>query len=134
MKDISHILAEAESQKEFVMIEPGFIELAPIIIKEMIRWGFEPVKWQIKTLSLEEAQKFYGTHKDDDYFDDLCDYMASGPSMGILCLNTRAADLKAFKEGIRKEYGKDDMHNVLHSSDDRDRRTIESNIYFKAKK
>ena len=30
-------------------------------------------------LSIEDAQNFYSVHKDRAFFDDLCNYMTSGP-------------------------------------------------------
>lgn len=131
MKKLSMILEAQEGKLEFIMLKPGFINLSPIIIQRLNAVGLVPVKWIIKKLTLDEAKRFYKPHEQEDFYDELCKYMSSDSSMGISCVNTLGIDVSQFKDSIRKEFGKSDMKNVMHSSDNLSRRTIESNIYFK---
>lgn len=131
MKHLSTLITEAVQKTEFIMIKPGFLELTPTLLQEMRLVGLEPVRWNTKTLTMEEAKKFYLPHKDEPFYDDLCRYMTSGGSTGFLCINTKGIDVGEFKDKIREKYGKDDMRNVMHSSDSPNRKTIEKNIYLK---
>ena len=131
MKNVSTLLQEAQQEVEFIMIKPGFIHLTPILLNIITNAGLRPIAWATKTLNYTEARKFYEPHKDEDFYEDLCTYMMSGPSTGIKCLNTNEGDVSKLKDSIREKYGEDEMRNVMHSSDSPKRRTIESNIYLK---
>ena len=131
MEHILTLVNESIQKTEFIMIKPGFLELTPTILQEMYSVGLEPVKWKTKTLTMEEAEKFYLPHKDEPFYKDLCKYMTTGGSTGFLCLNTKGIDVPKFKDRIREKYGVDDMRNVMHSSDSYNRKTIEKNIYLK---
>jgi len=133
MKHLHNLILEGikKQSTEFIMIKPGFLQLTPILLNEMRSVGLMPVKWNTKTLNMEEAEKFYFPHKDEDFYKDLCDYMTSGPSTGFECINVHGIDVGAFKDKIREKYGKDDMRNVMHSSDSKNRKIIEKNIYLK---
>lgn len=129
LKDIFE--SKIKQTTEFIMIKPGFIDLTPQLFAKMKSVGLIPVRWEQKILTIDEAKKFYHPHRNEDFYDDLCRYMISGTSMGIECINTRGIDVGKFKDKIRKEYGKDDMKNVIHSSDSPNRKVIEKNIYLK---
>ena len=81
--------------------------------------------WQIvqkvrRTLSIEEAKELYISKKDENYYDDLCTYMASGDSISYMIYKDckdPIKDLETIKNKVRKQWGKDDMKNAMHSSD-----------------
>ncbi len=81
--------------------------------------------------SLEQAKYLYQPHKDQIYFDDLCDFMTIGTSYCLLLEKTRCIkDLRklagpsnyynfrnTYANTIRGIFGEDIRRNAFHSSD-----------------
>ena len=92
-------------------------------------------------LSIEDAQNFYNVHKERAFFDDLCNYMISGPIIVQVlegkdviskyrelmgATNPENADEKT----IRKLYGISVEENSVHGSDSEDNSKIEIEFFF----
>ncbi len=108
------------------MIEKNKIK---IVAQKMIR------------LSIEDAQNFYSVHKERAFFEDLCNYMISGPIVvqvlqgsGVVskyrelmgATNPENAD----ENTIRKLYGESVEENSVHGSDSLDNAKIEIDFFF----
>ena len=92
-------------------------------------------------LSIEDAQNFYGVHKDRAFFDDLCNYMISGPIVVQVLRGkkviTKYRDLmgatnpeNAEEKTIRKLYGLSVEENSVHGSDSIENAKIEIDFFF----
>ena len=92
-------------------------------------------------LSIEDAQNFYGVHKDRAFFDDLCNYMISGPIVVQVLRGkkviTKYRDLmgatnpeNAEEKTIRKLYGLSVEENSVHVSDSAENSKIEIDFFF----
>ncbi len=92
-------------------------------------------------LSIEDAQNFYGVHKERAFFDDLCNYMISGPIIVQVLKGknvvTRYRDLmgatnpeNAEEKTIRKQYGLSVEENSVHGSDSLANAKIEIDFFF----
>lgn len=120
----------------FVIVKPGFNNLTPEIIKLFEKKGWKVYKLRSKQLLLSEAKKLYDIHKKESWFDELCEYMASGLSTAIIFEKDKPMSPKMFdetnkiKDYIRDKWGKSKMLNVIHSSDSLDRMIYERGIYF----
>jgi len=118
----------------FTVVKPGFLDKAQDVIKTFEERGWEVLKTCPKKLSIAEARKLYAVHKKEDFYKSLCNYMASGLSLGIIFRKKNCADVftvaNSVKKFIRKKWGESDMRNVLHSSDSFSNMEIESSIYF----
>lgn len=121
----------------FVVIKPGFLHMGQKIIEIYNEFGWSLDKTRTKQLLLQEAKKLYAVHKKEDFYKSLCNYMSSGPSMGLIFKNPMFRINKDMfnktndiKDIIRKEYGESDMRNVIHSSDSYGAMLNESSIYF----
>lgn len=142
MENLSTILNEGllgfgEDGWIFAVIKPGFLHLAPKIIKIYEEFGWALSKNRTKQLLLSEAHRLYAVHKKEDFYKPLCEYMASGDSMGLIFTNPLFKISKKMfkhtneiKDIIREKYGESDMRNVLHSSDSFQAMLNESSIYF----
>ena len=87
-------------------------------------------------LSIEDAQNFYSVHKDRAFFDDLCNYMTSGPIV-VQVLQGKSVVTKyrelmgstnpenAEENTIRKLYGVSVEENSVHGSDSKENAKIE---------
>ena len=94
-------------------------------------------------LSKDEAEKFYEIHKEKVFFNDLIDYMTSGPVV-VQALEGENAiqenrkimgttDPKNAEEGtLRKLYGMSIDKNSVHGSDSQDNAKKEINFFFKS--
>jgi len=105
------------------------------ILMEIADAGLTVVKEQEDTMSVGAAKVFYLAHKEADFYEELCESMASGPSTKLL-LEGRGAvaawrkligptDPEAAKdpegesyapECLRAKYGTDATNNALHGS------------------
>ena len=112
-------------------------------IKEMFRnKGFSILK--VKKIQIEkyEAEKFYKVHETKPFYNDLCEYLSSGPIVAMVLekdnavLENRqlmgATNPKEAEEGtIRKKYGISIDKNSVHGSDSIENAKIEINFFFK---
>ena len=120
----------------FVIVKPGFLKDNQFIINEFEKRGWEVDRIKTKRLLLSEAKRLYEPHKKEEWFDDLCNYMSSDLSTGILFVKDKPMTKKMFdetnkiKDIIRKKLGESEMRNAIHSSDSLERLQIERGIYF----
>ena len=99
------------------------------------------VAQKMMLLSLKDAQGFYFVHKDRAFFNDLCEFMTSGPIvvqvlMGKDVINRYrklmgATNPSNSEEGsLRKSYGLSVEENSVHGSDSKENAKIEINYFF----
>ena len=92
-------------------------------------------------LSIEDAKKFYGVHKERAFFDDLCKYMISYPIVVQVLMGkdivSRYRKLmgatnpsNADDNTIRKLYGLSVEENSVHGSDSKENAEIEIDFFF----
>ena len=111
-------------------------------IKEMFKLkGFNIVREKKIKIEKAEAEKFYKVHETKPFYNDLCEYLSSGPIVVIILekenavLNNRelmgATNPKDAKEGtIRKKYGISIDKNSVHGSDSLENAKIEIDFFF----
>jgi len=92
-------------------------------------------------ISKDEAAEFYKVHQSKPFYDQLCNYLSSGP-IEVMILEGEnaisrnreimgATDPKNAKEGtIRKLYGISIDKNSVHGSDSAENAKIEINFFF----
>lgn len=120
----------------FIIVKPGFLNKTAEIIEKFEKKGFEMIKTKPKLLTLDEAKKLYLIHKNEDFYKDLCHYMSSGESYGIIFEYNKGSQKKAIevcselKDDIRELWSKSEMKNVMHSSDSEDNMYNEMRFYF----
>ena len=112
-------------------------------IKQMFKdKGFEIIKEKKIQIEKSEAEKFYKVHETKPFYNDLCDYLSSGPIV-VMILEKKNAVLgnrelmgatnpKEAKAGtIRKKYGISIDKNSVHGSDSLENAKIEIDFFFK---
>ena len=93
-------------------------------------------------ISKEEASEFYKVHQTKPFYNDLCDYLSSGPIIVMILegenavLRNRelmgATDPTKAKDGtLRKMYGISIDKNSVHGSDSVPNGKIEIDFFFK---
>ena len=92
-------------------------------------------------LSKEKAEGFYAVHKDKPFFNDLIEYMISGPIIVQVLEGKNAVENyrnimgstnpeNAENGTIRKEYAINIQENSVHGSDSEDNSKIEISYFF----
>ena len=111
-------------------------------IKEMFKnKGFSIVKEKKIQIEKSEAEKFYKVHETKPFYNDLCEYLSSGPIVVMVLekdnavLDNRelmgATNPKEAKDGtIRKKYGISIDKNSVHGSDSIENSKIEIDFFF----
>jgi len=104
--------------------------------------GFKIVKEKKIQLAKHEAEQFYKVHETKPFYNDLCEYLSSGP-ITVMILEKENAVLvnrklmgatnpKDAEEGtIRKKFGISIDKNSVHGSDSVDNAKIEINFFFR---
>ena len=92
-------------------------------------------------LSKAQAGSFYAVHKDRPFFDELCEFMSSGPIVVQVLQGTNAIERNREIMGatnpeqaeagtIRKEFALSMTENSAHGSDSTDTAKEEINFFF----
>ena len=103
--------------------------------------GIEIIAQKRIKLTKRDAEKFYGIHKDKPFFDDLVNYMISGPVIiqvlkgkNVVELNRKimgATDPKEAEDNtIRKEFALNIEQNSVHGSDSIENANNEIKFFF----
>ena len=104
--------------------------------------GFKIAKEKKIQLVKHEAEQFYKVHETKPFYNDLCEYLSSGPIM-VMILEKENAVLanrklmgatnpKDAEEGtIRKKFGISIDKNSVHGSDSVENAKIEIDFFFK---
>jgi nucleoside-diphosphate kinase len=92
-------------------------------------------------LSLEQAQKFYAVHRERAFFNDLCDFMVTGPVVVQVLEGDNAVDAHRTVMGatnpanaeegtIRRDFAESIEANSVHGSDSAENAAIEISFFF----
>lgn len=103
--------------------------------------GFRIVEARVSRLQREEAQTFYAEHQGKGFYNELVDFMTSGPVM-LTCLERDGAVAKlrevigatdpaqADEGTIRKLYAESKGRNAVHASDSQASADREVKLFF----
>lgn len=127
----------------FTMLKPDSIRNGNIgaILDMIIKSGFKIKAMKFTRMSNEKAGKFYAIHKERPFFNDLVEYMTSGPIVAAILEKDNAVvdfreligatDPSEAKPGtIRHEYAESKGKNAVHGSDSDDNAQIEADFHF----
>ena len=125
------------------IIKPDAVErnLQDQIKQDFINKGFEIIKEKKIHISKEEAERFYKVHESKPFYNDLCNYLSSGP---IVVMNLQRENavvenrklmgatnpIDAEEGTLRKKYGISIDKNSVHGSDSPENAKIELDFFF----
>ncbi|GJM29683.1 MAG: nucleoside diphosphate kinase [Cyclobacteriaceae bacterium] len=127
----------------FTMIKPDAFSAgnSGAIIKMIEGAGFRIQAMKKTKLSKEVAGKFYEIHKERPFYQDLCEYMSSGPIIAMVLTKELAVD--SFREligatdpaqaapgTIRQLFATSIEANAIHGSDSDENAQIEAGFFF----
>ena len=129
--------------KTFFMIKPDGVKrnLIGEVISRVEEKGFEITKIKMMMISKSLAEEHYGEHKDKPFFNDLVDFITSGPVVAMqvegenvvaqirnLMGATNPSD--ATPGSIRGDLATELDKNVVHGSDSDTSAERELNLFF----
>jgi nucleoside-diphosphate kinase len=129
--------------RTFTMIKPDAVESGNIgnIIQLITDAGFQIKAMKYTRLTEAQAKEFYTVHKERPFYQELVDYMISGPIVAaILEKDNAVADFRKLigatdpaeaEEGtVRKLYAESKAKNAVHGSDSDENAKIEGDFHF----
>ncbi len=132
------------STRTFSIIKPDATRrnLTGAVTKMLEEAGLRVVASKRIQLSKEQAEGFYGVHRERPFFNDLCTFMTSGPVVVQVLEGENAVQRNRDIMGatnpanadagtIRKELAESIEANSVHGSDSDENAKIEIDFFFK---
>ena len=130
-------------EQTLAIIKPDAVErnLQDQIKQDFKNKGFEIAKEKKIHITKEEAEKFYKVHESKPFYNDLCDYLSSGPIVVIILQRENAVienrklmgatnPVDAEEGTLRKKYGISIDKNSVHGSDSLENAKTEIEFFF----
>ena len=133
----------SNTENTLSIIKPDAVErnLSEEIKNEFKKKGFNILKEKKVKLEKTEAEKFYQIHQSKPFYNDLCEYLSSGPIIAMILEKENAVaenrklmgatdPKKAEDNTLRKKYGISIDKNSVHGSDSVENAKVEINFFF----
>lgn len=132
------------TERTFTMMKPGVLSrrIAGEILTRIERKGFDIVGMKLMRISRALAEQHYAEHQGKSFFEELVEYITSGPVIAmvlegesavgmlrLMCGPTRA--LEAEPGTIRGDYSMHTQLNIIHASDSAESASREISLFFK---
>lgn len=134
------------SNKTLAIIKPDAVNDNYIgeIISLICKAGFKVKALKMVKLSADAAKAFYEVHKDKPFYNDLVEYMTSGPCVPIALEKENAVEdyrkligatdpVQAEPGTVRKLYARSKQYNAVHGSDSDENAEKEIAFFFNSK-
>jgi nucleoside-diphosphate kinase len=118
------------TERTLAILKPDCVrkELVGEVLRRIQEAGFQLRAMKMLTMSKAEAEGFYAVHEDKPFFDDLTDFMSSGPCVPVVLEKDNAIeDFRALigatdpdeaADGtIRSDFADSIEQNIVHGSD-----------------
>ncbi len=130
-------------QRSLVLIKPDAIQrgLAGEVISRLEGRGLKIAAMKMLQMDKTLAQHHYAIHQDKAFFDELVDFITSGPIIALVFQGKDAVEIirqtmgetdpaKALPGTIRGDLGLDIQLNLIHGSDSAENASKEINLFF----
>ena len=117
-------------ERSLILIKPDAVQraLSGVILSRFERRGLKIVSMKMLQMDNALAKKHYGIHEGKPFFDELVEFIISGPIIAAVLEGERAIEIirqtmgetdpaKASLGTIRGDFGLDIGHNLVHGSD-----------------
>ena len=129
--------------KTFAIIKPDAVNKGYTgkIYDRILQANFNIIGAKLLQMTPEKAKEFYSVHKDKPFFNDLIDFMTSGPSMVLALQKENAVQSwrdtigatnpeEAIEDTIRKDFASNVQENAVHGSDSDENAQKEIAFFF----
>ena len=131
------------TNRTFTMIKPDAVQSGYIgaILDKICAAGFKIIAMKYTRLSQEKAGQFYAVHASRPFYDELVEFMSSGPIVAMIIEKDNAVEdfrkligatdpSKADPGTIRALYARNVGENAVHGSDSDENAQIEGSFFF----
>ena len=131
------------NQKTLSIIKPDAVKAghANAINLMIENAGLKILKKKELNLTTEQAKEFYSIHSDKPFYNELCNFMTSGPIIVQMLEGENAIELyrkvmgatnpdDAEENTIRKKFATSIQENAVHGSDSQENALKELNFFF----
>lgn len=132
-----------DNNQTLAIIKPGAVRNKHIgdILSKIEEAGFTIAAIKTLQMRLEDAAEFYAVHKDRPFYQELIEFMSSGPIIAMVLLKENAVpdfrkligatDPAEAEDGtIRKLFATSKSHNAIHGSDSNENAEKECTFFF----
>ncbi|RMF23007.1 MAG: nucleoside-diphosphate kinase [Bacteroidetes bacterium] len=129
--------------RTFTMIKPDAVQAGHIgaILDKICAAGFRIVALKLTKLSRERAEEFYAVHRGRPFFEELVEFMSSGPIVAAVLEKENAVEefrkligatnpAEAEPGTIRALYAKSIGENAIHGADSDENAHREAHFHF----
>ena len=129
--------------KTFAIIKPDAVKNGHTgnIYDRIQKFNFKIIGAKLLRMSREQAEGFYGIHKERPFFNDLIQFMTSGPCMVLVLEKENAVESwrkaigstnpqEAGEGTIRKDFASNVQENAVHGSDSNENAQKEIAFFF----
>lgn len=130
-------------ERTLAIVKPDAVsrQLTGEILQRYEHQGFKIVAMKKVRITKSQAEGFYHVHRHRPFFESLANFMAGGPIVVLVMegedVIKRHRDLmgatnpkEADQGTIRRDFGTDIEHNVVHGSDSRESAQFEIGYFF----
>jgi nucleoside-diphosphate kinase len=127
----------------FSIIKPNAVRTGKTgpILSMINEGGFEISAIKMVQITTQQAEAFYEVHKGKPFYEDLVEFMTSGPVIVLILKHENAVSEfrkllgatdpeKAEQGTVRKNFGVSVKMNAIHGSDSDENAARESNFFF----
>ena len=131
-------------EKTLILVKPDGVQrcLAGEILSRLERRGLKIVALKMLRMDRALAEKHYAVHKEKPFFNDLVNFITSGPIIAAVLEGEKAVEStrqtmgatdpkKAAPGTIRADLGINMEHNLVHGSDSPENSALEIAIFFR---
>lgn len=130
-------------ERTLTILKPDCVrkELIGEVTRRIQEAGFKIVAMKMTRLTKDTAAGFYAVHQERPFFDELCEFMSSGPCVPMILEKENAIeDFRDFigatdpseaEEGtVRADFADSVGENIIHGSDSVENGKKEANFFF----
>lgn len=130
-------------ERTFLMVKPDGVQRGLIgeIITRFEKKGFQLVAAKFINVSKELAEQHYGEHKGKPFYEELVDFITSGPVFAMVwegeniiqvarAMMGKTNPQEALPGTIRGDYGMSVGKNIIHGSDSLESAEREIQLFF----
>ena len=131
------------AQRTLTILKPDCVRKNVVgeVLRRIEEAGFEIRALRMVSLSKAEAESFYAVHRERPFFDELTDFMSSGPCVpAVLEKENAVADFRSLigatdpaeaEEGtVRADFAGSVQENIVHGADSPENAQKEMAFFF----
>ncbi len=130
-------------ERTLTILKPDCVRKGLIgeVTKRIQEAGFNILAMKMTRLTKDTAGGFYAVHKERPFYDDLCEFMSSGPCVPMILEKENAIEdfrtligatnpAEADEGTIRAEFADSVGENIIHGSDSVENGRLEAAYFF----